>query len=57
LVSENLSKAREVLTGPDHKGMTSTIDYYLKEMPGQAGYVSMFNGTNLSPKVLLNCGP
>ncbi len=48
MVSEYLNKSRDILAGPDHEGMISDLDNYLKEMPDEAGFVSMFNGSNLS---------
>ncbi|MEN8229912.1 MAG: family 16 glycoside hydrolase [Bacteroidota bacterium] len=48
VVNETLIRAREIVTGPDSEYIKIDIDNYLKEMTDQVGFVSMFNGRDLS---------
>ncbi len=48
LVKENLVRARELITGPDSDDLRTDISNYLQTMAGQTGFVSIFNGKDLS---------
>ena len=48
LVKEKLIIARDIITGPDTEYLKIDIQNYLDKMPEEAGFVSMFNGTDLS---------
>jgi HEAT repeat protein len=48
LVKEKLVKARDIITGPDTEYLKIDIQNYLDKMPGEEGFVSMFNGKDLS---------
>jgi hypothetical protein len=48
LVREKLLLARDIVSGPDSEYLKIDIQNYLDKMPGEAGFVSMFNGTDLS---------
>lgn len=46
-VSESLNKAKEKITGNDSQYFKIDIAEYLNKMPADAGYVAIFNGTDL----------
>lgn len=48
LIKEGLKEAKEKITGQDAQYLKIDIDNYLKEMPEGTGYVSLFNGNDLS---------
>jgi len=48
LVKEKLIIARDIITGPDTEYLKIDIQNYLDKMPEEAGFVSMFKGTDLS---------
>jgi len=48
LVKEKLIIARDIITGPDSEYLKIDIQNYLDKMPEELGFVSMFNGTDLS---------
>jgi HEAT repeat protein len=48
LVREKLMRAKEIISGPDSEYLQIDIENYLDGMPEQAGFVSMFNGKDLS---------
>ncbi len=48
VVRQDLGKARDKLTGPDSQYTRIDIQEYLDKMPGDQGYVSIFNGKDLS---------
>jgi len=48
MVMEKLIIARDIITGPDTEYLKIDIQNYLDKMPEDAGFVSMFNGTDLS---------
>ncbi len=48
LVKERLIAARDIITGPDTEYLKIDIQNYLDKMPGETGFVSMFNGSDLS---------
>jgi HEAT repeat protein len=48
LVKEKLDLAREIVSGPDSEYLKIDIQNYLDKMPGEKGFISMFNGTDLS---------
>ncbi len=48
IVKEKLIIARDIITGPDTEYLKIDIENYLDMMPGEMGFVSMFNGTDLS---------
>lgn len=48
LVKEKLVAAREIVSGPDSEYLKIDIQNYLDKMPGEKGFISMFNGTDLS---------
>jgi len=48
LVKEKLIVARDIISGPDSEYLKIDIQNYLDKMPEAKGYVSMFNGTDLS---------
>ncbi|PWD97853.1 family 16 glycoside hydrolase [Marinilabilia rubra] len=48
LIEEGLREAKEKITGQDAQYLKIDIDNYLKEMPEGTGYVSLFNGKDLS---------
>jgi HEAT repeat protein/predicted GNAT family N-acyltransferase len=47
LVKEKLIIARDIISGPDTEYLKIDIQNYLDKMPGEPGFVSMFNGTDL----------
>ncbi len=47
LVKEKLIVARDIISGPDTEYLKIDIQNYLDKMPGEMGFVSMFNGTDL----------
>jgi HEAT repeat protein len=47
-VREILSSAKEMVSGPDAPYIKIDIETYLKSMPDDEGYVSLFNGKDLS---------
>jgi len=47
-VKEILSKAKELITGPESPYIKIDIETYLKAMPDDPGFVSIFNGKDLS---------
>jgi hypothetical protein len=47
-VREILLKAKELITGPESPYIKIDIENYLKTMPDDPGFVSMFNGKDLS---------
>ncbi|MCK5464598.1 MAG: DUF1080 domain-containing protein, partial [Bacteroidales bacterium] len=47
-VREILSKAKEIITGPESPYIKIDIETYLKTMPDDPGFVSIFNGKDLS---------
>jgi len=48
LVKEKLIFARDIITGPDTEYLKIDIQNYLDKMPDETGFVSMFNGSDLS---------
>ncbi len=48
IVKENLIRAREIVTGPDSEYLKIDIEDYLNKMSDQPGFVSMFNGKDLT---------
>jgi HEAT repeat protein len=48
LVQDNLKKARDIISGPDTEYLKIDIQNYLDKMPDEKGFVSMFNGKDLS---------
>lgn len=48
MVKEKLIIARDIITGPDTEYLKIDIQNYLDKMPEEAGFVSMFKGTDLS---------
>jgi len=48
LVKEKLILARDIISGPDSEYLKIDIQNYLDKMPGETGFVSMFNGKDLS---------
>ena len=48
MVKEYLVKARDIITGPDTEYLKIDIENYLEKMPNQTGFISMFNGKDLS---------
>lgn len=48
IVKEKLIIARDIITGPDTEYLKIDIQNYLDMMPEEMGFVSMFNGTDLS---------
>jgi hypothetical protein len=48
LVREKLARAREIISGPDSEYLQIDIDNYLDGMPEREGFVSLFNGKDLS---------
>lgn len=48
IVAEGLNKAKELITGPDSEYLKIDIENYLANMSAEKGYVSMFNGRDLS---------
>ena len=48
MVKENLIRAQGIVTGPDSEYLKIDITNYLNEMPDRVGFVSMFNGKDLS---------
>jgi len=48
LVREKLIRAREIISGPDSEYLQIDIDNYLDGMQGQVGFVSLFNGKDLT---------
>jgi len=48
LVKEKLIIARDIISGPDTEYLKIDIQNYLDKMPEETGFVSMFNGTDLS---------
>jgi len=48
LVREKLARAREIISGPDSEYLQIDIDNYLDGMPDQVGFVSLFNGKDLT---------
>lgn len=48
LVRETLTRAKEAISGPDSEYLKIDIENYLDGMPEQVGFVSMFNGKDLS---------
>lgn len=48
LVREVMVKAKNILGGPESEYIRIDIDNYLAKMPDEAGFVSMFNGNDLS---------
>lgn len=48
LVKEKLGIARDIISGPDSEYLKIDIQNYLDKMPEETGYVSMFNGSDLS---------
>ncbi|NPA36930.1 MAG: DUF1080 domain-containing protein [Chlorobi bacterium] len=47
-VKETLKKVKELITGPDSQYFKIDIDNYISSMGDEEGYVSMFNGEDLS---------
>jgi len=47
-VREILSKAKEIIAGPESPYIKIDIETYLKTMPDDPGFVSIFNGKDLS---------
>ena len=47
-VKETLEKVKELITGPDSQYFKIDIDNYLASMGDEVGYVSMFNGKDLT---------
>ncbi|WP_423126374.1 DUF1080 domain-containing protein [Gaoshiqia sp. Z1-71] len=48
VVRETLEKVKEKITGPDSQYFKIDIQEYLDKMPAEAGYLSVFNGEDLS---------
>ncbi len=48
IATENLIKALDIITGQDSEYLKIDIETYLEQMPLQTGFVSMFNGKDLS---------
>ncbi len=48
LVKEKLTIARDIISGPDSEYLQIDIQNYLDKMPGETGFVPIFNGTDLS---------
>jgi len=48
LVKEKLIIARDIISGPDTEYLKIDIQNYLDKMPGELGFVSMFNGSDLA---------
>ena len=48
IVKEGLQKALPLITGPDSQYLKIDIETYLASMTADKGYVSMFNGTDLT---------
>ncbi len=48
LVKEKLVKARDIISGPDTEYLKIDIQNYLDKMSDEKGFVSMFNGKDLS---------
>jgi hypothetical protein len=48
LVKEKLLVAMDIITGPDSEYLKIDIQNYLDKMPEEMGFVSMFNGNDLS---------
>jgi hypothetical protein len=48
LVKEKLIMARDIVSGPDSEYLKIDIQNYLDGMPEEEGFVSMFNGSDLS---------
>jgi HEAT repeat protein len=48
LVKDRLIVARDIITGPDTEYLKIDIQNYLDKMSGETGFVSMFNGSDLS---------
>ncbi len=48
LVKEKLLIAMDIITGPDSEYLKIDIQNYLDKMPEEMGFVSMFNGNDLS---------
>lgn len=48
LVVDQLSKARNLVTGPDSQYLKIDIDNFLASLPPDAGFVSLFNGNDLT---------
>jgi HEAT repeat protein len=48
LVKEKLEVARDIISGPDSEYLKIDIQNYLDKMPDETGFVSMFNGRDLS---------
>lgn len=48
LVVERLKKAKELLSGPDSQYLKIDIETYLSGLSNEKGFVSMFNGKDLS---------
>lgn len=48
IVKEGLSQAMAHITGPDSQYLKIDIETYIANLSGDAGYVSMFNGKDLS---------
>jgi HEAT repeat protein len=48
LVKEKLIVARDIISGPDSEYLKFDIQNYLDKMPDELGFVSMFNGTDLT---------
>ena len=48
MVQENLIRARDIISGPDTEYLKIDIQNYLDKMSDQVGFVSMFNGSDLS---------
>jgi len=48
VVRQTLEKVKEKITGPDSQYFKIDIQEYLDKMPAEAGYVSIFNGKDLS---------
>ncbi|MDF1575409.1 MAG: DUF1080 domain-containing protein [Bacteroidales bacterium] len=48
IVREKLLLARDIISGPDSEYLKIDIQNYLDKMPDETGFVSLFNGTDLS---------
>jgi len=48
LVREVLVKAKDIIGEPESEYIRNDIDNYLAKMPDEPGFISMFNGTDLS---------
>ncbi len=48
MVKDYLNKSKELISGRDSEYIKINIENHLKEMPDQVGFVSMFNGKDLS---------